>query len=421
MAPRKGAKQAATEADEIVIAAADSNVSPSKKKTTAKTIVEKPKQAKAGTRRGKAADKRENEVIGNEAASPVKKLRGRAKKVVTAVVSPKSPAKTINNSTKNKSKKTNKQKIKTNTEENNDEEVLQITEKKTRARATTKKAGAVKKLPAKSKTTLSTAKRSKKETAIENGAGDAESAGDEGPAKTTRRRKAVEKSVAPVAKKSKTTKKRKSEDNKNFDNDEIIEKEKNTEPVAKKSRRANKLETGAGDVVKLNQDVKVIKPKEKTKKKTAKKPDASKPETSIGEKIETTEEEENSQNVTLQEDNMKEKSIKRTVTRRKPNTVTVTESKSKKRKVNVNKKAETKKQKKEQTITDEDDIIIDYAKKEDLAVNKNSTLNLDETVTEDNNLSGNDNTNNSKDDSMNSSEIKANFTEIERSPSFLSL
>lgn len=240
MAPRREAKRAAEQVI-TMMATADSDKSPpTKKKPTAKTITKKSQQVKTGTRRAKAVDK--HEVTDNEAAGPAKKLRSTAKKVV---MSPKTPEKTVKN-TKVRSRKVNKQEVKTNAEDNNASEKLglQVTERKTRAKTTTalKKAG-TKKSPADPKTIVSATTRSEKKT-IENG-------NDKELSKNTRHRKAVEENVAPAATRSKTSQKRKNEDTKNIEHEQILEKQQEIQPVGKKSRRANKKETKASDVGKF--------------------------------------------------------------------------------------------------------------------------------------------------------------------------
>lgn len=241
MAPRREAKRAAEQVI-TMMATADSDKSPPKrKKPTAKTITKKSQQVKTGTRRAKAVDKHENEVTDNEAAGPAKKLRSTAKKVV---MSPKTPEKTVKNNTKVRSRKINKQEVKTDAEDNNASEKLglQITERKTRTKTTTalKKAG-TKKSPADSKTIVSATTRSEKKT-TENG-------NDKELSKNTRYRKAIEENVAPAATRSKTSQKRKNEDTKNIKHEQILEKQEIQ--VDKKSRRANKKETKASDVGKF--------------------------------------------------------------------------------------------------------------------------------------------------------------------------
>lgn len=201
MAPRRQAKQPATE---TVVAAADGNVTPPKKRKIAtKPVTDKPKPVR--TMASRAAKEKHNnnnnDVAVDEFAVPPKKSRGKTK---TAAEAPKSTA-----IAKTKTKKVNKQ-AEAAVDNNMDEEVTeqqekkQIAEKKTRGKPAAKKAGTSKKPAA----TKSRVKKPQDEVVIENGSEDLEKdTGKKNAAKKTRRGgkavEDVEKNDAPAASKAK--------------------------------------------------------------------------------------------------------------------------------------------------------------------------------------------------------------------------
>nr|XP_012234225.1 PREDICTED: neurofilament medium polypeptide-like [Linepithema humile] len=217
MAPRKQAKQPAAE---TVVAAADGNTTPPKKrKIAAKSVAEKPKPVKTGSRATA-----EKPVVDESAISP-KKLRSKTKNTV---------------------------------------EVPETGRKKARGKPTTKKAGTSKKPAA----TKSRAKKPQDEAAVENGDKDFEKGdtGKENSAKRSplRRGKAVEKSDVPAAaSKAKSTaksRKRKNPEDANnavteAESAQIVEKDEETEPetVANKKNRSKskKVETETSDAPKV--------------------------------------------------------------------------------------------------------------------------------------------------------------------------
>lgn len=191
MARRRQAKQPATES--VVVASADGNVTPPKKR---KTAVAKPAAAEPAAVEPAAADeprqirsrqakaaKRENEAV-SEPASPPKKSRAKPKSAVADA--------------KNDAKSRPKRQTKKESENAamKDDAAEEVVEKKTRGGKATEKAG-MKATMVKPKAKVPVARKQK--TTVENGDPE-KNVVDEGPTKrTTRRAKAVEEGAdAPV-------------------------------------------------------------------------------------------------------------------------------------------------------------------------------------------------------------------------------
>lgn len=245
MAPRKQTKAA-----ESIVADANGDASPSRKrKIAAKPVTEESKQVRTGLRRAKAEKAEINDVVID--ASPPKKARGGKSK--TAEPKP---------ATETKSGKSNKVAKTEETINNNAHEKApkQTTEKRARATKTAgamaKKAGTKEQPATKSKAKESTRKPKNNTAATENGAGGNAAEMDVAATSTKRTRgKVMEKENAMPARTAtaaKAPKKRKNVEEETIGNAEVVEEEAAVAVPDKKPRGKPKKATAqAGNERKL--------------------------------------------------------------------------------------------------------------------------------------------------------------------------
>lgn len=223
MAPRKQTKQAATES---VVAAADGNVTPPKKRKMPAKPADEPRQAKG---RSRQANKQEDEVAGELASSP-KKLRSRQNKQPAAGAT---TTAVVKNDTKSKpKKKTNKEPENAEVDNHASEEVAEKRTRGGKTVATAKKAG-TKVAAVKPKAKVPVTRKQKTPATDEDSAVDSgkKNVAAKSPAKrTTRQVKAVKENDAPTQSTAKVSRKRKNvEDEAVTEAQTLKEKEKEEE------------------------------------------------------------------------------------------------------------------------------------------------------------------------------------------------